>query len=330
MKPFREIHARNLYPAKLKQEMDDHGYVLVRYLLPAEQLNPILLEIAGILREFGWLDAGANPGERLANSAARTADGDAAYKPVRDRVFNLESLHALPHHPALQETMKLLVGERLLIHPKPEIRLIFPNFERGIVHAHQDHTSVDGDEETFTAWIPLHDCPFEQGPLRVADGSHRLGQRATVGQTGYISDQAEKGLDWVGGEINAGDVLFFHSLTVHKASPNHSKQLRISVDCRFQSYERAVNPAALVFAGSGRRSWENTYANWSSDELKYYWTKLPQCLKPSKTELAELANTAEPPEIRERYARILERIESQMPDRIDLRSVDAEKLRSEH
>jgi hypothetical protein len=68
-----------------------------------------------------------------------------------------------------------------------------------------------------------------------------------------------------------------------------------------------------VFAGSGKRSWECTYAGWTSDELelKYYWTKLPLRLKPSKAELAELARTCESLKMRERYARILERLESQ-------------------
>lgn len=311
IKPFREIRGSDLSPARLKQEMEAHGYALIRSLLLKEHLGPLLQEITGILRQSGWLDASASYGERLANITAASADGDQAYKPVRDRIFALEALHALPHHPVLRRTMTMLVGERLLIHPKPEIRLIFPDFERGVVHAHQDHTSVEGDEESFTAWIPLHDCPLDQGPLQVADGSHRLGQRETIGQTGYISDRDEKELDWVSGEINAGDVLFFHSLTVHRASPNHSRQLRISLDCRFQSYDRVVNPAVLVFTGSGKRSWESTYANWSSDELKYYWTKLPLCLKPSKAELTKLAQTAESPELRERYARILERLESQ-------------------
>ena len=112
------------------------------------------------------------------------------------------------------------------------------------------------------------------------------------------------------GEMCAGDLLLFNSLTVHEAAPNTSNQMRISLDCRFQSYQRAINPGALVFAGSGRRSWEKTYANWPSDELKYYWTRLPLELKPSKLELAELAQTSATPDLRARYAGILEAIES--------------------
>jgi hypothetical protein len=64
-----------------------------------------------------------------------------------------------------------------------------------------------------------------------------------------------------------------------------------------QRYKRTVDPGALVFAGSGSRSWESTYSNWTSNEWKYYWTKLPLWVKPSKSELAELAQTADSPEM---------------------------------
>ena len=312
MKPFREVPTNDLRLVTLKQEMDAHGYVMIRGLLPGEDLTPLLKDITGALRDAGWLNSDSSPMERTANVAVACADGDPAYKLIRDKVFSLQLFHALPHHTLLQQVMKLLVGEHLLIHPKPEARLIFPNFERGIVHAHQDHSSVAGDEESFTAWIPLHDCPLVQGPLRVLDGSHRFGLQPTVGQSGYIPEGTERGAGWVGGDINAGDVLLFHSLTVHEAVPNQSSRLRISLDCRFQSYDRAVNPRTLVFAGSGKRSWESTYANWTSDELKYYWAKLPLRLKPSKRELAELARTCETPEMRTRYVRILTRLEAQM------------------
>jgi ectoine hydroxylase-related dioxygenase (phytanoyl-CoA dioxygenase family) len=308
MKPFREIQAHEVHSANIREEMDQHGYVMIRNLLSSDDLNPLLKDITEVLRDAGWLQPNSNPIQRVANAAAACADGDPAYKITRDRVFSLQSFHALPHHVLLQEVMKLLVGEQLLIHPKSEARLIFPNFERGIIHAHQDYAAVAGDEETFTAWIALHDCPPVQGPLRILDGSHRFGLQPTAGKTGYIPPGTERGEDWKGGEINAGDVLFFHSLTVHEATPNRSNRVRVSQDCRFQSYARTVNPAALVFTGSGSRSWESTYAKWTTDELKYYWTRLPLCLKPSKHELAELARTAESAEMRTRYARILERL----------------------
>lgn len=212
--------------------------------------------------------------------------------------------------------MKQLVGSRLLIHPKPIARLMFPNCERFIIHAHQDHQAIGGDPESFTAWMPLHDCPPELGPLQILEGSHRFGLQGADPATGYVSRETAQGIDWVGGRINAGDVVIFHSLTVHAGSPNVSNQLRISMDCRFQDYQRAINPSTLVFAGSanGGRSWETTYAAWRSRDLQYFWKQMPLRLKPSKSELAELSQTTQSPAMRARYARILNQIESQMPD----------------
>jgi ectoine hydroxylase-related dioxygenase (phytanoyl-CoA dioxygenase family) len=315
MRPFREINwsdANEITPgsADLREEMKAHGYVLIRGLLALKDINPLLQGVTEVLHDAGWLQAGSDPRDRLANSTAACFEDDAPFKAVYDRIFCLPSFHALPHHPVLQQIMKVLVGPDLLIHPKSVCRLIFPRFDRAVTPAHQDHTAIAGDEETLTAWLPLHDCPLEQGSLCILDGSHRFGLQPTEGETGCIPPGTERGCDWAGGDMRAGDLLLFNSLTVHKAEPNRSNRMRISLDCRFQSYQRAVHPAALVFAGSGRRSWPKTYANWLSDELQYYWTKLPLQLKPSKLELAELARTSESAQERVRYAGILEAIES--------------------
>ena len=109
--------------------------------------------------------------------------------------------------------------------------------------------------------------------------------------------------------MNAGDVLIFHSLTVHAAAPNLSDQLRLSLDCRFQDRRRVLHPSNLVFAGESGKSWEKTYANWRSDELKYYWKALPLKLKPTKAELASLAETAETLSARSRYARMVSQLD---------------------
>ena len=170
---------------------------------------------------------------------------------------------------------------------------------------------MGGDPECFTAWIALHDCPVEVGPLQVMEGSHRFGYQNHEDEDLHVPEiptGAAIGGEWVGGQINAGDVLIFHSLTVHAASPNVSQQLRISLDCRFQDCRRVLNPANLTFAGDSGKSWEKTYSGWRSDDLKYYWKNLPLNLKPSKSELEELAMNAETPAMRTRYARILSQL----------------------
>jgi Phytanoyl-CoA dioxygenase (PhyH) len=317
LKPFREIHARDLESRSLQDEMDAYGYVLIRGLLPAGDLRRLLGEITQIVCAAGWLLPDSDPLERMVDVSKACGDPDPSFKSAYEQVFNMEAFHAFAHHPLLRQVMELLVGPRLLIQPKVIGRLIFPNCERLIIHAHQDHQAMAGDPESFTLWLPLHDCPEELGPLQILEASHRFGLQPSDPKTGYVVKATARGGDWVGGRINAGDVLIFHGLTVHASSPNVSRQLRVSMDYRFQDYERVLNPGTLVFAGSSNgsgKSWDATYANWRSDELKYYWTRFPLRFKPSKAELAELVETAEPAEMRARYARILSKVEAQMPD----------------
>jgi ectoine hydroxylase-related dioxygenase (phytanoyl-CoA dioxygenase family) len=124
-----------------------------------------------------------------------------------------------------------------------------------------------------------------------------------------IPEEAAAGTEWVTGPVNAGDVLIFHSLTVHAASPNLSDQMRLSIDCRFQDAWRTLNPANLVFAGESGKSWEKTYAGWTSDELKFYWRKLPLKLQPSKAGLLRLAQTTEVPAKRAKYLRMVSQLD---------------------
>jgi hypothetical protein len=311
MKPFHAIPAPALHARLLQDAMESDGYLLVRDVIPSDAIRHLLGQITEILTGAGWLRPGRDPLERFANSNAACGDPDPTFKRVYQQVFGLEAFHALPHHPELRRVMEMMTGERLLIHPKPIGRLIFPHCERLTVHAHQDYRFMGGDPECFTAWIPLHDCPMEVGPLQILEGSHRFGIQKHEDENLHVPEipaDAADGGEWIGGQVNAGDVLLFHSLTVHAASPNMSQQMRISLDCRFQDYHRALHPANLAFAGDSGKSWERTYADWQSDDLKYYWRALPLAFQPSRSELEQLSLTADSPDVRARYTRILSQI----------------------
>jgi hypothetical protein len=312
MKAFQDVRTCQLTPHSLREQISSEGYVLVRDLLPRSDLTQLLSTITQVLHATGWLMPGYDPLDRVADINAACGDPDPSFKRTYQEIFNLEPFHALPHHPALVRIMKMIVGEYLLIHPKPIGRLIFPHCERLTVHAHQDYRFMGGDPECFTVWIPIHDCPAEVGPLRILQGSHRFGYQAHDDANLHVPEiptgQAIGG-DWVGGQINAGDVLIFHSLTVHAAAPNLSNLLRISLDCRFQDYRRAFNPANLVFAGESGKSWEKTYASWQSDELKYYWKGMPLVFQPSKSEIEQLSRTADTPSRRAKYAKLLSQLD---------------------
>ena len=312
MKAFHELRTCDLTPETLQAEIASKGYILIRDLLPRATVSSVLDSVTHVLFTAGWLLTAHDPRERMAEVSAACGDPDPTFKRVYQQVFNLESFHALPHQAALREVMKMLVGEQVLVHPKPIGRLIFPHCERLVTHAHQDYEFMGGDPEFFTAWIPLHDCPVDIGPLRILEGSHRFGVQSHRRENLHVPEipiEAAAGGDWVGGQVNAGDVLIFHSLTVHAASPNLSDRLRLSLDCRFQDARRVLNPANLVFAGESGKSWEKTYVDWSSDELKFYWKRLPLTLEPSKAALSHSAETAESPAARARYARIVSQLD---------------------
>jgi Phytanoyl-CoA dioxygenase (PhyH) len=312
MRTFQGFQACDLTSHSLQEEIHTKGYMLIRGLLPEGDITQLLGEVTQILSRAGWLLDGYDPLERFANLKAACGDPDPSFKRTYQEIFNLESFHALPHHPAMQQVMKMLVGERVLIHPKPIGRLIFPHCDRLRTHAHQDYRFMGGDPECFTVWIPLHDCPVNVGPLQVLEGSHRFGCQKHEYENLHVPEipaGAAVGYDWVGGEIKSGDVLIFHSLTVHAASPNRSNQLRISLDCRFQDFRRLLNPATVAFAGESGKSWEKTYAGWRSDDLKYYWKGIPLEFQPSKSEIEQLSMTADTPSMRAKYARILSQLD---------------------
>ena len=312
MKSFRTISAEDLDSVSLKGEMETHGYVFIRGLMPREDLDQLLSDMVAIASGEGWLIEGSDPRDRLVNPAMACFDPDPGYKRASNRAFCLERLHALAHHPALTDVMKRLVGPHLLVHPKPIARMIFPNHQPALFHAHQDHSGIAGSSESYTAWMPMHDCAQGQGTLEIMERSHLFGLLCS---DGYIKPEAVQGGEWVGGPIHAGDVAIFHSLTIHRSTLSTSSRLRCSVDCRFQSYDEAVSPLEIVFPNraKGGRTWEATYADWKHDDLKYYWRDLPLRLTPSVAELAAQAETADTPEKRLRYTAVLELIEREIP-----------------
>ena len=311
VKVFRELLAGSLKPEVLQDQIASTGYALIRDLLPQDSVRSVLADVANVLSTAQWLSAESDPLDCVPRHGLAYGDPDPVFKRVYQEVFNLESFHALPHQPALRSVMKMLVGDEVLVHPKPIGRLIFPNCDRLVVHAHQDYEFMGGDPEFFTVWIPLHDCPVEVGPLRILEGSHRFGIQQHQREGLHVPEipvDTVAGDEWVGGRVHAGDVLIFHSLTVHAASPNLSERMRISLDCRFQDARRVLNPSNLVFAGESGKSWEKTYANWRSDHLKFYWKSAPLTFKPSRDELVRLAETAESSATRARYARIVSQL----------------------
>jgi hypothetical protein len=259
----------------LRARMERDGYLFLPGLMPRGPIAALQAEIAAIAREAGWLRPDTPPALAIADPAGFCVDPEPRYLEVLRRINRLEGYHALKHHPSLLGFLERLLDGEVFPHPRVLMRNIFPAREAYTTKAHQDYPNIQGTTEVYTAWIPLIDVPMEVGPLQIAAGSHRGGVydfHIGAGAGGIeIRDPLEG--SWVSGSFAVGDVLLFHSMTVHKGVPNRSDRLRMSMDVRFQRADHPFNPDNANLDGQPL-SWDDVHDGWTSDEFKFYWRRL--------------------------------------------------------
>jgi hypothetical protein len=252
------------------------GYLYLPRLLPVGVVTEVQQEVAAIARDAGWLRRDTPLADAVADLRGFCVDPEPRYLEVLRRINRLESYHALKHHPRLLGLFERMLGAPVFPHPRVLMRNIFPDRPEYTTKAHQDYPNVQGTTEVYTAWIPLIDCPLEVGGLQVARGSHARGVLEFDIGNGAGGIEIVDPLEgrWTGGPMRAGDVLVFHSLTVHKGIENRSTRLRMSIDCRYQRVRDPFNPDNANPDGQPL-TWADVYAGWRADGLRYYWTRLP-------------------------------------------------------
>ena len=260
----------------LAARMARDGYLFLPGVLPRDVVAAVQDDVARVVQTAGWLRGDTSRAEARADDRGFCVDPEPRYLEVLRRINRLERYHALKHHPALLSMFERMLGGPVFPHPRVLMRNIFPNRPEYTTKAHQDFPNVQGTIEVFTAWMPLIDCPPEVGGLQVARTSHLRGVLDFGIGNGAGGIEITDPLDdlWTGGPLRAGDVLVFHSLTAHKGVENRSDRLRMSIDCRFQRVADPFNPDNANPDGQPL-TWDEVYADWRSDDLKYYWTRLP-------------------------------------------------------
>ena len=272
MKPFEDSTDIAGNGPRLKERMHRDGYLFVRSLLSREILAELRTAFLEIAREAGWVRMDTPPEDGIADLDGFCVEPEPAYMDVYAAMYGIEAFHALQHHPNIVTLLERMAGEPILPHARIIARTIFPQREAYTTPAHQDFIPIQGTPETYTAWIPLSDLPSEMGGLQVAAGSHRQGVydfKPSLGAGGIeITDPLEGA--WVSGGFEQGDVLFFHSMLVHKGLPNRSGRLRMSIDGRYQKVSDPIAPGSIL-PHSQPNTWENIYRGWKNESLKYYW-----------------------------------------------------------
>jgi Phytanoyl-CoA dioxygenase (PhyH) len=281
IRPFTDSSGLIADGAALAARMRRDGYLFLPGLLPRDDVATVQRQVGAIARDAGWLRRDQPVAASVADITGFCVDPDPTYLTTLRRINRLEDYHALKHHPALIDLLERMLGGPILPHPRVLMRNIFPAREEYTTKAHQDFPNVQGTTEVYTAWLPLIDCPMDVGPLQIDAGSHTAGvyDFDIAGGAGGIEIRDKLEGSWVSGDFAAGDVLLFHSKTVHKGVPNRSDRLRMSMDVRFQLVSEPFNIDNANPDGQPL-SWEDVYEGWQSDVLEYYWRRLPLTLKP--------------------------------------------------
>jgi len=275
LKPFVDSTPIAGDGAALAERMARDGYLFVRGLLPRRAVLDVRRQLLEAAAKGGWLRRGLPLEAGAADDAAACCDPEPDYLRVFRGMWTNEDLHALKYHPALTGLFERLFGEPVLVHPMFVQRNIFP--ARGgfdfTTRAHQDKVHIGGGT-SYAAWIPLGDCPVAKGGLIVAEGSHRRGvlDFRVVSGAGAMETIAPADCAWAGGDFAAGDALVFCDTMVHMALPNRSDELRQSFDARYQRASDPVSDLSLR-TYADMFDWEEVYAGWRSDRLKYEWRR---------------------------------------------------------
>lgn len=273
MQPF--IDSRNILDSgtDLQKRMERDGYLFISGLLPGETVEQLRLKQLKIALEEGWINPDAPLEDGVADLNGFGVEPEPEYMRVMGRMTSLQEFYALAQHPNLIGMFERMLGESVLPHAKVIGRCLFPQREAFTTPPHQDYVFIRGTAETYTAWIPLQDMSPEMGGLQIAAGSHKNGifdYKPALGAGGMGINEPLEG-SWANSPFKQGDVLIFHSMVVHQGVPCTGKRLRLSIDARYQRLSEPIGPGNLTPHAGG--SWEQIYADWPSDDFKYYWKK---------------------------------------------------------
>ena len=163
-----------------------------------------------------------------------------------DALYALDGYQALLELDSTRNLIETLFTERVFMYRNVDIRFALPRDEKHLTPPHQDHFFIRQTESFRTVWIPLMNVQRDVGGLAIAARSHQRGLLEHVEhQTAYsyiFRGRKQRGVPldsirqtWLTADYRPGDLLMFHSLMIHRALPNTSDRIRLSLDTRYQA-----------------------------------------------------------------------------------------------
>jgi len=165
--------------------------------------------------------------------------------------LHLTGLYDIFFHPPLLDHVEMILGQEMRLYPNYSIRPKLPDHAPTLVLWHQDggytyQAHLDGEHSEDSVemlrmvniWAPLVPATEENGCMQFIPGTHTLGM-ARHGRKQYYLEIDHEDLDpyldrVVSIQLNPGDVALFHNMLYHQGLPNRSRQVRWSMDWRYQ------------------------------------------------------------------------------------------------
>lgn len=148
------------------------------------------------------------------------------------RVENFVDYHQIFRGVANSEkilgVIEKIIGEHCVLFKD---KINFKQYGGGGFRPHQDKTTKwDKFCSMFiSAMITLTESTVENGCLEVAPGVHKRGWITKNPDSGLLSEEETKEMNFVEIPTKPGDVIFFDAFTPHKSKSNYSKEQRVNV-----------------------------------------------------------------------------------------------------
>jgi len=267
-------------PFVLRERFQHWGYLHFKHYVAKEKcqalLNDFLRELQPYVSTSPQTGLPVLEGEPFFET-------DSIWDEVYPKIQSLQSFHGFFHDADIQQLMKTVSGtDEVFVYPMKMARISTPRRIGYETPPHQDAHSHHAGPTMAGIWIALHDISAEMGRLELLPQSHKGGVRRVLQAQGVGGVQCEifpHETTWHVSDVAQGDVIIFHSCTVHRAEPNLTSQtVRLSVDTRFCDYGAPVF-ITNVEPHHGWRipglGWDNIYRHWHDKQLQHYWLDYP-------------------------------------------------------
>lgn len=240
---------------KIPTLLEEHGYVLLRQVLPDHEVLAARREVLMRLGDVGEVREPVMRGIGSGKSSRPKPEEDQGQ--FWTSVNRGPALRQVTHGPVLRELMSRVFQSEARPHDLMYLRPMPPSATTSL---HYDYPFFAGFvEPIYTAWIPLGDVPLSEGPLVVVEKSHEFDdlldplraldfsgnhENDTVQSAAYAAQNqshpidlcAERKVRLLSTNYQAGDLVIFSGFLMHGALDNNSAvgRVRLSCDLRFQ------------------------------------------------------------------------------------------------